>query len=282
MTLSTAQLSANCANARLSSGPVTQEGKAVVAQNAVKHGLLASRPVLAHEDPDAYHLLVADLVNELHPVGVLEHDLVERIALALWRQRRLVHAERAQLQLQLDNRQVATQVSHALKGPYDGASVRESDLEPVDKDNLEWYQRALSELKTLDHKVLTNGWRQLETEAPLIYEDLINSAQEEDQPVGEYLTGWGGLNKYLTHLKDWCRKEIYKAEQRPRILELASLVRDERSILLCEQRDRMAKYQVMLDNQLSKAIKTLQETQKWRLATLVAVNDENGFISPMP
>lgn len=280
MAISPAQLTANRINAQLSTGPISPEGKDVVAQNATKHGLLSRRPVLSHEDPEAYHHLVTDLVNELRPVGALEHALVDRIALGVWRQQRLALAERAQLELQLDNRQVARHVSYAFKGPYDGDSVKDSNLEPVDEESLNWYRKALAELEALNDKALTTGWRQLETETPLVYADLVTSAEEEDQPVGEYLTGWGGLQKYLSHLKDWCRKEIQAAEQRPRILALAGLVRDERSILLGEQRDRMARYQVMLDSQLSKALKTLQEAQKWRLTTLVAVNDESGFVSP--
>jgi len=43
---SAAQTSANRLNAQKSTGPRTPEGKAVVSQNAVKHGLLAQQVVL--------------------------------------------------------------------------------------------------------------------------------------------------------------------------------------------------------------------------------------------
>ena len=45
-----AQVAANRLNAQKSSGPRTAEGKAVVAQNAVKHGLLAREGVLRGKD----------------------------------------------------------------------------------------------------------------------------------------------------------------------------------------------------------------------------------------
>ena len=45
-----AQIEANRANAQKSTGPRTPEGKATVAQNAVKHGLLARTAVLHGED----------------------------------------------------------------------------------------------------------------------------------------------------------------------------------------------------------------------------------------
>ena len=43
---SEAQIQANRANAQKSTGPRTAEGKATVAQNAVKHGLRAEQMVI--------------------------------------------------------------------------------------------------------------------------------------------------------------------------------------------------------------------------------------------
>jgi len=39
------------------------------------------------------------LVDEFQPVGLVEHALVERVGIALWRQRRLVQAESAEVSL---------------------------------------------------------------------------------------------------------------------------------------------------------------------------------------
>ena len=52
-----AQVNANRANAQKSTGPRTPEGKAKVAQNALKHGLLAKQAVVAGEDTDDFDLL---------------------------------------------------------------------------------------------------------------------------------------------------------------------------------------------------------------------------------
>ena len=54
----TAQILANRNNSQKSTGPQTAEGKAVVSQNAVKHGLFAAEAVITGENPadyEAYH-----------------------------------------------------------------------------------------------------------------------------------------------------------------------------------------------------------------------------------
>ena len=48
---SDAQIEANRANAQKSTGPRTAEGKAKVAPNAIKHGLLAEQVVVKDEAP---------------------------------------------------------------------------------------------------------------------------------------------------------------------------------------------------------------------------------------
>jgi hypothetical protein len=45
-----AQIAANQANAKLSTGPRTPEGKAIVAGNAVKHGFCSSQAIVCDED----------------------------------------------------------------------------------------------------------------------------------------------------------------------------------------------------------------------------------------
>ena len=83
-----AQVEANRANAQKSTGPRTPEGKATVAQNAVKHGLLARTAVLHGEDWEEHACFSEDLLNELYPDGVMEQELADRIVSLSWRLRR--------------------------------------------------------------------------------------------------------------------------------------------------------------------------------------------------
>jgi hypothetical protein len=86
---------ANQANARRSTGPKTSRGKAVVRFNALRHGLLARDAVLPGEDADAFEDLLNRIRSDLSPIGPIEELLVDRVANAMWRLRRLVRAETA-------------------------------------------------------------------------------------------------------------------------------------------------------------------------------------------
>jgi hypothetical protein len=87
------QTRANRRNARKSTGPKTQEGKAAVSQNALKHGLLSQQILLPNEDEASFIQLSERLHSELQPVGELETLLMERILFAAWRLRRILVVE---------------------------------------------------------------------------------------------------------------------------------------------------------------------------------------------
>ncbi len=90
-----AQIKANRENAKKSTGPRTEEGKARVSLNALKHGLLARDAVLPEEDPAEFDRQFRDLEHDLRPENSLEFELVRQIADAQWRMRRLVRIETA-------------------------------------------------------------------------------------------------------------------------------------------------------------------------------------------
>ena len=88
-----AQINANRNNARKSTGPRTEEGKARVSKNALKHGILARDTVLPGEDPADFDRQLAALEADIQPANSLEFELVRQIADAQWRMRRLTRLE---------------------------------------------------------------------------------------------------------------------------------------------------------------------------------------------
>jgi hypothetical protein len=86
---------ANQNNARLSTGPRTEEGKAQSSRNATSHGLAASDPVLAHEDRATYERLRNSLRGEFRPAGDHQEFLVDQMVDARWRLARIRRFEAA-------------------------------------------------------------------------------------------------------------------------------------------------------------------------------------------
>lgn len=87
------QIEANRKNAIRSTGPISVEGKAVVARNAITHGILSSRTCVEDEEQELYEDFCKRLSENLNPCGSFEIFLVDRIISTAWRLRRVVHIE---------------------------------------------------------------------------------------------------------------------------------------------------------------------------------------------
>jgi hypothetical protein len=73
-------------------------------------GLLSRELFLVGEDPREFRQLFDQLVADHRPQGVLETSLVEKIAICLWRQRRLVDAESSRHRLRRARTNIELQV----------------------------------------------------------------------------------------------------------------------------------------------------------------------------
>ena len=100
------QIDANRANAKKSTGPRTEEGRARSRANAWKHGLTASLLVIGGEEPDDFDEVRTAFMEKYDPQSPLECELVERVAAICWRLRRVPVFEAAIIdarQAQLDH-----------------------------------------------------------------------------------------------------------------------------------------------------------------------------------
>ncbi len=89
-----AQIAANRLNSQKSTGPKTEEGKAAVAQNALKHGLFSTLIIVNGETQEDFDMFRDQMLAELLPVGIIESVLAERIISLAWRLRRAEVMER--------------------------------------------------------------------------------------------------------------------------------------------------------------------------------------------
>ena len=95
------QIEASRVNGAKSRGPVTPEGKRNSSANALKHGLLAETIVLKGELEERFLEVIAEIERELQPETPIEHALVEKMAVARWRQLRLWGMEKAAMEYQI-------------------------------------------------------------------------------------------------------------------------------------------------------------------------------------
>ena len=91
------KLLANRSNAKKSTGPKTERGKARSRFNAMKTGLHANHRPLPAEDHKAYQKLSRRLVKLYGPQDPVEEIIVDQILGAIWRVGRLERAEKAYL-----------------------------------------------------------------------------------------------------------------------------------------------------------------------------------------
>lgn len=103
MALTEKQVLANRENAK-KGGVKTAEGKAVARLNALKHGLLSQEILLTGENEEALAELEERLTTELQPQGELEIILVDRLASSLWRLRRALAVESANMEYEYQDR----------------------------------------------------------------------------------------------------------------------------------------------------------------------------------
>jgi hypothetical protein len=150
--LTPARAAASRRNGAKSQGPKTDLGKARASQNALKHGLCATRHVvLPDEDPRAFAAVEATLLEELAPDGVLQRLLAGRIVRAAWR---LERAERIEAELFQNQRRGDGDLALALIRDGHGTRSFETLLRYRGSALAEFF-RALRMLKALQDEART-------------------------------------------------------------------------------------------------------------------------------
>src|ERR1700676_2694413 len=82
---------------RKGTGPRTFQGKERSKHNAIKHGIFSNVVVLKGEPQAEFNALLNGLRDSFQPVGMVEELLVDKLAALLWRNRRLLIAEGAEI-----------------------------------------------------------------------------------------------------------------------------------------------------------------------------------------
>jgi hypothetical protein len=111
------QTAANRANAMLSTGPRTPEGKQRSAANSTRHALSGRPAVLPQENADEFQQLQTDYFDQFSPQNPHESFLVEQMIHARWR---IARIQRLELRL--------------LSDAASEAAAEEAEADPADAD----------------------------------------------------------------------------------------------------------------------------------------------------
>jgi hypothetical protein len=81
-----------------STGPRTEAGKAITSKNAIRHGIFSTHILISPgESRKEYDALLSGLCEHFGPEGSLEGLLVEKLAVLIWRYRRLIYTEAVEM-----------------------------------------------------------------------------------------------------------------------------------------------------------------------------------------
>ena len=259
----------NRRNALKSTGPRTVDGKARVSDNARSHGFLSRHLLVEGESPAEFAALLAALVADYQPVGVVETGLVEQVAIVLWRKARFVRAETALVSL---NRRTfgevqAREVAARLGLPEEAWRTIPAPRLMVageDPDLLADLEAGRAVWQALVDNEVASGPEPFARfpaalQAQLLQVHGVAASGIEAVVIAEY-GSWPALVDQHVRLFDQLLEQLH-------IRELSLLVMESQT--LPTQTDLLGRYQTALDNDLYKALKALREAQSWRQAKAV-------------
>jgi hypothetical protein len=292
-------------NAQLSTGPRSQEGKAIASRNNTQHGLLAKAPpLLGTEDYTTLEGVLTGLVEEYQPHGPLEHHLVQQIAMCILRQHRAWKAEavagdKAQAQETLTTHYPRSSRYEAVIPGYDGRADTHPDILQDERralaallDTLEvvWdgspaKKAALTRwCKKLDPHLGKTNWAYASGAIVQAVEEAAKKYPDQCRPRRHDYTHplWraAGLTSWCDEVDSawWLRQQSQEVAQvvaariaaiDATLQEIATLeARASRAHAICEELDLIGRYETRNNRQLNQAIAQLQELQERRLATI--------------
>jgi hypothetical protein len=260
------KVTANQRNAKASTGPKSRQGKAIASTNATRHGILSQELLLPHESPAEFDALLQSLIAELGARGTLECALVERIAVAIWRQRRLVRAERQDIQRQNEGGSLLDQHKDSSGRARPDESLPDAQLkdfilaEPRHADKLDALER---EVRLMSTRVELTA-AQYEKHFPMLAvlfppsDELKSDPFESKRSKELNVLPAAELNKWLAGI---VRARSFQAE-----LEAG---RDAaHAVSIPSNTESLARYQAALDNEWYKAMRAFREARQHRMRTL--------------
>jgi len=264
---SKAQIKANRQNAKRSTGPTSPTGKLKVSQNAITHGIFAASPLLPHENAKEFSALCLSVADVYPPVDAIAASLVERIILAIWRQKRLRIAEAAKLVISSSPEMMIREINDLLDLSFSKRLDADS-ISKAQEQTFVYCKELLAEFEGLDIQALPANLALVFDKIPKIYSQLKKDFKDCDTKADLFMASPEKIIESLENMKKYASKYLLDNEINHRAyniaqqMKLAKLIPDDKSL------DLLSKYQVQLDTDLYRAIEAFKKHMTWRAENL--------------
>ena len=266
-TPSKAKIKANRQNAKRSTGPISIQGKLKVSQNAITHGIFAASPLLPNENAEEFKNLCQGIADVYPAVDAIAAGLVERIILAIWRQKRLRIAEAAKLQISMTPEIMAEEISDLLRLPYSRRISAEA-ISQDQEDAYNYWKKVVDEFDRLNIKAAPSNLAQVSTGAPNVYYQLKQQALKSVASYDIFMKSPDKIIASLETIKKQAEDIVANNEIKHTAytiaeqMKLAKLIPDSKSV------DFLSKYQVQLDTDFYRAVDAYKKHLAWRAENL--------------
>ncbi len=272
-----------------STGPRTQRGKDKSKNNALKFGIFSRVAVLPGESEAEFGALLNGLRGHFLPIGTLEVTLVEKLAVDLWRYRRFLIAEGAEIQAGAEfvewnqmehHREESTRFPQlhcngGLTRRISNPEALEGCLnllvqlrERIEEDgfNREWDNQILTKLYgEYDQEGRREDWQQGLRSS---YMQLSTAAARPDnvRQEGGFESQEVYKDSFVAKLKDEIKHlERYKKEQAAVLSSKLKLESLRRSVPDGPELDRLLRYAAAVSRDIERTLNQLERLQRMRL-----------------
>jgi len=269
---------------RKATGPRTAIGKQRSRLNAQTHRIFSKGRIVGDESAREFEFLLQGLLHDLKPEGVLETLLVDQLATILWRKRRILRAEAAEIKnaqfetLDTLNAYAADMWDRVRSGEATGGMLKHQDNPYV-------LREALLMLKVvrcaLEERGFTDPWilRRLygldhQSAAPfgtVLYmylncskEAADNSNRNAESPEDLKKKMLEILDQEINRVQDLLAQWVCVDIARSECNKLAALVPPP------AVSERLLRYETHLSREFDRTLSQLERLQRWRLGQPVA------------
>lgn len=284
-TLSLQKISANRRNAQLSTGPKTALGKVKSALNAVKHGIFTKECLKNISDEEArdYETLKLGIFESLKPKDQMQAILCDKVAIDVWRLRKVLAFEQGAMQLEtlnLDVSDSSVELSRreSLIWKYENHKAEWTGLNQLKKWLTSNKSTNLSGLSRDTYELLEEIVQNLQQRFPENYRHTDIELLENCKHLSEFCT-WNELDlntfkadllesienklRSICHMSDYYKKDLQEFDHKRSIYETVA------QLPSAENTDKVIRYETHLQRSIERNLRLLRSLQGYGQMSLL-------------